>query len=208
MQKLKLSYFDFDGGRGEAIRLALMIGGVSFEDNRLSMEQFAAEKSQYRFQAVPVLHVDGKPLAQSGAICRFVGKLTDLYPADPWHAAVCDEVLETVEEMTVHVGSTIRLNDEEKKAQREVLAKETLPVFLKGLEQRVASDDKGYVCTGRLTVADLKLHDLVNWLRMGILDHIPQNLVDSVAPKLVQHYERVKSHPKIQAYYASREKKS
>ena len=32
MAKLKLTYFDFDGGRGEPARLALHIGGVTFED--------------------------------------------------------------------------------------------------------------------------------------------------------------------------------
>src|SRR5438552_10509416 len=36
MAKLKLTYFDFDGGRGEPARLALHIGGIAFEDHRIS----------------------------------------------------------------------------------------------------------------------------------------------------------------------------
>ena len=32
MAKLKLTYFDFHGGRGEPARLALAIGGIAFED--------------------------------------------------------------------------------------------------------------------------------------------------------------------------------
>ena len=35
MAKLKLIYFDFDGGRGEPARLALSIGGVPFKDDRV-----------------------------------------------------------------------------------------------------------------------------------------------------------------------------
>jgi hypothetical protein len=31
MPKLKLTYFDFHGGRGEPARLALSIGGIPFE---------------------------------------------------------------------------------------------------------------------------------------------------------------------------------
>ena len=34
MAKLKLTYFDFHGGRGEPARLALSIGGIAFEDDR------------------------------------------------------------------------------------------------------------------------------------------------------------------------------
>jgi hypothetical protein len=35
MSKLKLTYFDFHGGRGESARLALSIGGIPFEDDRV-----------------------------------------------------------------------------------------------------------------------------------------------------------------------------
>ena len=35
MPKLKLTYFDFHGGRGEPARLALSIAGIPFEDDRV-----------------------------------------------------------------------------------------------------------------------------------------------------------------------------
>ena len=35
MPKLKLTYFDFHGGRGEPARLALAIAGIPFEDDRV-----------------------------------------------------------------------------------------------------------------------------------------------------------------------------
>ena len=37
MSKVKLTYFDFDGGRGEPIRIALSIGGIDFEDHRIRL---------------------------------------------------------------------------------------------------------------------------------------------------------------------------
>ena len=61
-------------------------------------------KSSLPYGALPVLEVDGKVLAQSSGINRYVGKLTDLYPSDPWQAAVCDEVMDAVEDVAHKSG--------------------------------------------------------------------------------------------------------
>jgi hypothetical protein len=53
-------------------------------------------------------------------------------------------------------------------------------------------------------VADLKIFMWVRWLRSGVLDHIPKDLVDRVAPLLVKHSERVASHPGVAEYYRRR----
>ncbi len=204
MTKLKLTYFNFDGGRGESIRLALTLGKVPFEDDRVTYEKWPQIKTGLPFGALPVLYVDGSPLAQSSAICRYVGKLTDMYPADPWQAALCDETLETAEEMTMLIGATIGLADEEKKLKRQVLGSESLPAFLAGLERRLLSSGGIFFANSQLTVADLRVYDLVQWLRSGILDHLPADLVDRVAPSLVQHFERVKNEPRIKDYYSKR----
>jgi hypothetical protein len=45
---------------------------------------------------------------------------------------------------------------------------------------------------------------LIRWLRSGVLDHIPKDLVDRVAPMLVEHLERMASYPKIVEYYKRR----
>jgi glutathione S-transferase len=47
---------------------------------------------------------------------------------------------------------------------------------------------------------------LVRWLRSGVLDHIPADIVDQHAPLLAKHLERVENHPAIAAYYAARRK--
>jgi glutathione S-transferase len=203
MPKLKLTYFDFDGGRGEAIRLALVLGHVPFEDDRVSRERFQQIQGELPYGALPVLSVDGAPLAQSNAIARYVGKLSDLYPKDPWQAACCDEVLETVEEVTTDIGATIPLPDEEKKIRRQALAGR-LAKFLRGLELRLKEGGSHFYANKALTVADLKSADLVEWLSSGILDHIPKDVVSANAPTVFQHAERVKNDPRIKAYYAAR----
>src|SRR4026207_2234847 len=88
MPKLKLTYFDFHGGRGEPARLALSIGGIQFVDERVPPSEWEQRKPNTPFGALPVLEVDGRTLAQSNAINRYVGKLTDLYPTDAWQAAL------------------------------------------------------------------------------------------------------------------------
>ena len=50
----------------------------------------------------------------------------------------------------------------------------------------------------------MKVFMLIRWLRSGVLDHIPKDLVDSVAPMLVEHLERITTHPKIVEYYKRR----
>ena len=74
MPHLKLTYFDIHGGRGESARLALHIGGVAFEDERISFEEFRARHGSYPFGRVPVLHIDEAELSQCNSINRYVGK--------------------------------------------------------------------------------------------------------------------------------------
>jgi hypothetical protein len=58
---------------------------------------------------VPVLEVDGMKLSQSQAIATYCGKLTGLYPADPWAAAKCDEVTQLVNQVgAAHTRSLAR----------------------------------------------------------------------------------------------------
>jgi prostaglandin-H2 D-isomerase / glutathione transferase len=161
-------------------------------------------KAQMPFGALPVLYVDGVPLAQSIAINRYVGKLSDLYPSDPFQAALCDEAMSTAEEVNMHLGATMMLSDEEKKQKRLHLVSSVLPAFLTGLESKLKVAGGRFFSNGRLSVADLSVSELIRWLRSGVLDHLPADLVDTLAPELALHSERIKNEPKIMAYYKSR----
>jgi len=116
MAKLTLTYFDFHGGRGEPARLALSMSGIPFQDDRGLPSEWGSRKAQTPFGALPVLEVDGQVVSQSNAINRYVGKLGDLYPSDPWQAALCDEAMEAVEDITNKIGATLFLPEEQKKA--------------------------------------------------------------------------------------------
>ncbi len=205
MPNLKLTYFDFHGGRGEPARLAMFMGGIEFEDRRVPLAEWPAVKAEMPFHAVPVLTLDGKTLTQSNAINRYVGKLAGLYPSDPWQAALCDEVMDAVEDIVNEVGATFTIeNEKEKRAARQALADGPIRFHLERLQTRLEQTGGEYFADNRLTVADLKVFVWIRWLRSGLLDYIPTDLPDRVAPLLVEHLERVNKHPKITAYYKNR----
>jgi len=202
MAKLKLTYFDFHGGRGEPARIALSIGEIAFEDDRVPLADWQRRKADTLFGALPLLEVDGQIIAQSNAINRYVGKLADLYPSDPWEAALCDEVMEAVEDIVSKIAATINLPEEQKKTQRQALVEGSIPFYLTRLQQRLEAHRGRYFAADRLSVADLKVFTLIRHLRSGVLDHVPTDLPDRVAPKLIEHYKRVKNDPGVKAYYA------
>ena len=204
MSKLKLTYFDSDGGRGEPARLALHIGGIAFEDHRIAGKDWPASRDKTPFLALPTLEVDGQVISQSNSINRYVGKLTGLYPKDDLQAFLCDEVMDAAEDISTRIAQTIELPQDAKKKAREELAAGHITRYLEQFQARLKAAGGEYFADQRLTVADLKVVMLIRWLRSGVLDYIPKDLVDTFAPQLVKHFERVSGHPKVAEYYQRR----
>ena len=186
------------------MRLALSMGAVPFEDDRIAIADWPERKDTTPFGAVPVLQAEGKTLAQSNAISRYVAKLTGLYPSDFWQAALCDEAMDAVEDLLQQIGATLFLPDEEKKERREALVEGMFPLFLKQLGKNLSDNGGRYFADDRLTIADLKVAMLVRQLTSGMLDYVPTNLVEEVAPELMEHFQRVMNDPSIRGYYAKR----
>jgi glutathione S-transferase len=130
------------------------------------------------FGQVPTLDVDGVLVTQSDAINRYVGKLTGLYPADPFQALLCDEVAYVVEDAGVKMGPTFRMTGEAQKEARLALVNGSMPVYLAWLQKQLLAHGGEYFADNRLTVADLKVFVDVRGLNSGRLDHIPTDLVE------------------------------
>ena len=203
MPSYKLTYFDFSGGRGEPIRIAFHAAGIEFEDNRISFPEFAEMRASSRFNSVPVLYIDGAQVTQSNAISRFVGKLAGLYPEDDLQALYCDEVLGAVEDLNHYVVRTFGLQGEELRQARENLADGWLSTYLKGFDDLLTRGGGEYFADNQLTIADLKVLVQVNSVASGHLDHIPTDIVQRLAPSLLEHQKRVQNHPLVTAYYES-----
>jgi glutathione S-transferase len=204
MTTYKLTYFDFDGGRAEPVRIVFHAAGIEFEDNRISFPEFSETRSNFRFGAVPVLEIDGAAVTQSNGMCRYIGKQTGLYPEDDLQALYCDEALGVVEDSYHKIVNTIFLEGDELKEARGKLVDNWLTAYLKGLDEMLTRGGGEYFSDNRLTVADLKVFVQVRSLLNGTLDHVPADLVERLAPQLLAHNARVDSDPIVVAYYNSR----
>lgn len=204
MSHYKLTYFDFDGGRAEPIRIAFHAAGIEFEDDRISFPEFGEMRERTRFSSVPVLEIDGIAVTQSNAMMRYVGKMAGLYPEDDLQALYCDEAMGAIEDILHHIVHTFGLEGEELKVAREKLADGWLSIYLKGLAELLARGGE-YFADNRMTVADLKVYMQTKSLLAGTLDHVPTDIVQRLAPGLVAHKERIENDPLVVAYYASRQ---
>lgn len=204
MPQFKLTYFDFDGGRAEPIRIAFHIGGIAFEDNRITFPQFAEIRSGLRFNAVPILEIDRVQVTQSNAIGSYVAKMAGLYPADDLQALYCDEVTGALEDIDHYVVQTFGLEGDALQLAREALIENRLSVFLRGLDALLTRGGGEYFSGNQLTIADLKAFCSMRSLSSGKLDHIPADLVREWAPGLFEHQQRIALEPGVIAYYASR----
>lgn len=200
MAELKLTYFDFPGGRGEDCRLTFHVAGVAFDDDRIKGPDWPKLKPETPFGGLPVLEVEGLGrLAQSNAILGYLGRRFDLHPADPWLAAQHEALMEAAEEARMQVGATLRSDPDEKKRRREELASGYLADWGQRMDRILGPGP--FVSGDRLHVADLKLFVLLKWFKSGALDHIPIDLFDR-HPRLMGVYEAVRTHPAVQAWYA------
>ncbi len=191
MSQLKLTYFDFPGGRGEAARLIMKLANISFEDERITFEEHAATLNERPFAAVPVLDVNGRLLTQSNTINRYLGKMANLYPTDDFQAALCDEIMSAVEDLTHMVVATFQMEEDEKKEAREALTSGPLNLYLKRFEQYLEENGGEYFADNRLTIADIKMYVWVAGLNSGVMDYVPADIVESIAPKLNEHFHRI-----------------
>ncbi len=203
MNKYKVTYFDFDGGRAEPIRIAMHAAGLSFDDERWSFPEFGEKQQSIRFHAVPTLQIDGKTITQSNAISRYIGKMCGLYPEEPLQALYCDEVLGALEDLNHYVVQTFGLKDEALKIAREALVAGRLPVFIKGLEELLQRGGGRYFAGQSLSIADLKMVQQTKALQSGNLEHVPTDLIKQIAPALTEHQKSIEMEPQVVAYYAS-----
>ncbi len=203
MTDYKTTYFDFNGGRGEPIRIALHAAGASFEDVRWSFQEFGEKREGLRFKAVPTLEMNGQTITQSNAISRYIGKMAGLYPQDPLQALYCDEVMEAIEDLNHYLVQTFGLEGDAMKKAREEFVEGRMTTFVKGLDECLQRGGGQYFADNKLTVADLKMLTQLKAVKAGNLDHIPTDSIEKIAPAFAAYQTRIENEPPVMAYYAS-----
>merc|ERR1712223_790901 len=204
--KLVLHYFDFPFWRAEVCRLALHLGKVEFEDKKIKdFAEFKASGIAPLGQA-PILEVDGKVVAQTGAIARYCGKVSGFYPKDDdFAAAKVDEIIDTATDMTNLIGTTMRMADEKEKLEaRAKLATEKLPKYFAALERLLSENGStGFYVGNTMTIADIGMWRMLGWFKGGALDGVPKEIFDKYA-LVLEHYNSIDAHPEIRTWMETR----
>jgi len=201
MAKLKVTYFDIAGSRGEEVRLALAIAGLEFDDNRINRETLRVLKPDLPFATIPTLEVQGQRLiGQTNAILRYIGRQHGLHPEEPFEAARHDSLMDAAEELRTRITPTMQIQDvTEKKAARQKLAIDYLPRWGRCVERFIG---EGPFVGGDLpSVADIKLYMINKWISDGNIDDIPTDLFDPYT-KLKTVANGIRTHPAVMAWYA------
>merc|ERR1719295_1351401 len=173
----RVTYYPFTG-RGEPLRLAATLGGLSFQDRFIGQGEFkeAKARGEMRWSGVPeltVLDKDGQDvmkLGQSNSCIRFVGALGGAYPKSPLLRALCDEVMDSAEDLIGIAAGAVFGGDDKKKD--EVCTDETkLPYWLAKFEARLEENAKrgsknGGFVGDSFTVADCKVFSAVVYVGM------------------------------------------
>lgn len=205
--KITLYYFKIPFWRAEVSRLSLYIGNIPFEDYRIEGNDYdkfkqtgeLPNKKIAPFKQLPVLDVDGKIFAQTGAIARYCGKLSGLYPKnDDYNAALIDQIIEGAQDINYLVTLSGRDKDtERKKTARNILATKHLPKWFQFLENLLKQNTKSiYFVDSDLTIADLAIWRLLGWLKSGMIDGVPTTILDDY-DHLNKLREEIYKNPKV-----------
>lgn len=149
---LRLTYLDIKGA-AEPIRLALFIGGLAFDDVRITYDEVARRRKAgtLPFGQVPTLEIDGVTHAQSLALLRWAGRRAGLCADAEGTQLRCDAVHEALSDIDgvlkpqwyghvlgrspISGAKLVPMSDEQKEEAAKLLNEEVVPARLAHLEK-------------------------------------------------------------------------
>ena len=213
----KFTYLDIKGF-GEAIRLTLYVGKVEFEDNRVSYAQVRemGRDGRLPYGQVPILELDGETYAQSGAIMRWAGRKSGLYPEDEKLQLRCDAIEDALTDIkkllpSIWYGSILGRNpttkeplvpisDDTKEEVLKGLNEIALPYRFGQLERALEKSGGPYFCGEQIMICDLSFYVLgLGFLTEGYAYGVKASVMDA-CPLLKALVERVGNHPRVKEW--------
>jgi glutathione S-transferase len=206
--KLSFIYFDFPFWRAEVARIALFMGGVDFENRKISIEEFQRVKKDgylddgtiIPFHQFPCLVINGVSVVQTAGIARFCGKISGLYPRNnDVLAAEIDQFLDIATDLTVIIASAGKEESEDqKRIYREKLLEGELARKLTILDKAI-KDDQDWILGTDIGLADIAIWRLMGWVSSGMLAGIPIDILKSYS-NISRICVSVDEHPKIKEW--------
>ena len=152
---------------------------MPFEDFRLPFQDWPAMKPTTPLGCLPVLEVDGKPIAGSIPIARYVAEKHGLAGANAFENAELAGINDTLQDIQNHAFKFFFEKDEARKAalQKDFI-ESTAPKYLEVLERRIKSNGspEGWVYGSKVTYIDLRIPRILSIVKKydpSILDKFP-----------------------------------
>eukprot|EP00041_Stephanoeca_diplocostata_P010489 m.166759 g.166759 ORF g.166759 m.166759 type:complete len:257 (+) comp18167_c0_seq2:146-916(+) len=214
---IKLTYLDIKG-IAEPIRLTFAVGGIDFDDHRVSYKHVSQMRTTgtLPYGQVPILQVGDQIYSQSTAILRWAGIKAGLYPFE------CQPLIDGVEECLADIkkflipqwyknalarspvtgdlftGTT--LSAEQQHAVLNALNDVILPEKFAQLERVLQRSGGSYFCGEKMSICDLSFYSLASGILLGdYCDGLdPATLAD--CPRLLELTKTVANHPRVAAW--------
>ncbi|CAD7923553.1 unnamed protein product [Amoebophrya sp. A120] len=224
--KCKFTYFPI-AGAGERVRLAFVMTGKEFEDNRVKFPDWQALKPTTPYGQMPLLDLtfeDGstKRFCQSIGLMTYVARQFDttktLYPEhDPVKCALVDDVRGLSDDMfrswtpALYIGMSnrhVNFGHPEEWPERDATVQklrttflaEELPRFMGYLKKLLEENGGPFLCGKDVTIADLQWLPQLRYYQGGIADHVPTDSLDAF-PWIIEYIAKMLEVPQIKAYY-------
>lgn len=184
------------------VRLAMIIGKIPFEDERIPFEKWPALKPLTPLGSVPVAKIDGKEFVQTMALTRYFGKQSGLYPDCALKALVIDQVVETVMDMQNAIFSLggSEKNEEMRQALETVTSVDG-PRYWGGCEKMLEKISSGpFVLGDQVSIADVCIAGIYLLLKSGHIDIFPPNALDKYR-RMHQVFRSVMEIPDVSVWY-------
>ena len=180
MPTYKLIYFNLTA-RAEWIRWIFAQAAVPYEDYRLPFQEWPAMKPTTPFGCLPILEVDGKPIAGSIPIARYLAEKHGLAGSNDFENAELAGINDVLQDIQVALPKLFFEKDETRKAalQKEFLEK-TAPKYLDILEKRIKANGspEGWIYGSKVTYIDLRIPRVIDMIKkmdppIQFLDNYP-----------------------------------
>ena len=205
--QLDLVYFPLQA-RAECARMIMEYGGIPY--NYTDCQKFfgmsfaeAKESGKLPFGQLPVLQVggkDGRLIAQSGAINRYLASLVNtpghvpFVPAAPAEEAHCDMIHGAAEELVMIMPVVNRFRGEQYQTEKENYFRNTLPTKLQNLAKLLGTNM--FFCGSTVTYCDFDVYVFFD------LTRLVEPTVFNDYPNVQQWMSRIENLPGVKSYLA------
>lgn len=203
--KFQLHYFDLNG-KALPLRLALHISDIEFEDVRHPLDS-TDYKTLAPLGQMPFLKMDGDAyLCQSTAILLYLASITDLGFKDGLSQSRIIEVAGIADDILLKVFDTLTIqNEADKLKKRQEICEDVLPGMFERFEKLLVKNGKGSFSVGdKLSLADLIVFALVDFLKCGFVDGLDLKMTDAYKT-ITGIYTKVGALPKVQEWMTKNE---